>query len=210
MTTPIGQLPNNELISTVAGNLRISSASGTVQLNAPDIYFTDLGAKGIVSLDASSKVTSTALTNGQLMIGSTGNTPIAATLSAGTGINISNSSGAITVSTVGAGFTWNVATTNTALVKENGYVANSVSEITFTLPASAAVGDSFRISGFGTGGWKIVQNSGQRINFGSSLTTTGITGSVASTNQYDAVEIICVNNSNAFSIVSAIGNLTMI
>jgi hypothetical protein len=41
------------------------------------------------------------LTNGQLAIGSTGANPVAATLTAGTGININNGSGSITISGAG-------------------------------------------------------------------------------------------------------------
>jgi hypothetical protein len=42
-------------------------------------------------------VEAAALTNGQLLIGSTGASPIAATLSAGTGIAITNAAGSITI-----------------------------------------------------------------------------------------------------------------
>lgn len=41
------------------------------------------------------------LTNGQLLVGSTGNAPVATTLTAGTGIQISNNSGAITITNNG-------------------------------------------------------------------------------------------------------------
>ncbi len=42
------------------------------------------------------------LTNGQIIIGSTGNAPQAATLTAGVGVTIMNSAGMITLSTSGA------------------------------------------------------------------------------------------------------------
>ncbi|WP_408096741.1 tail fiber domain-containing protein [Peredibacter sp. HCB2-198] len=46
-----------------------------------------------------------ALTNGQLLIGSTGNTPVAATITAGTGVTVTNSPGGITIAASGSGGT---------------------------------------------------------------------------------------------------------
>lgn len=44
-----------------------------------------------------------------------------------------------------------------------GYVAANAAEVTITLPPAPAVGDIVRVSGAGSGGWKIAQNSGQMI-----------------------------------------------
>ena len=44
-----------------------------------------------------------------------------------------------------------------------GYVLTNSQPVTVTLPTSTNIGDAFRISGAGTGGWKIVQNAGQSI-----------------------------------------------
>ena len=46
-----------------------------------------------------------AMNNGQLLIGSTGNSPVAANLTAGTGVSIVNSAGGITISATGSGGT---------------------------------------------------------------------------------------------------------
>ena len=80
---------------------------------------------------------------------------------------------------------------------------NNVGLITATLPAVAAFGDSIIIVGKGVGGWLIAQNAGQTIHIESLDTTTGIVGSVASTNKYDSVELVCITANTDFLILSA-------
>lgn len=134
------------------------------------------------------------LTNGQLIIGSTGTTPAASTLTAGNGISISNGAGSITISSSGT-VQWNQVTTNTSMVADNGYITNSSSTITLTLPTTAAVGSILQIVGKGSGGWLIAQNASQQIQIGSAATTSGTSGSVASQNQWDSVDLVCVTAS---------------
>jgi len=66
-----------------------------------------------------------------------------------------------------------------------------------------------RITGKGVGGWLLAQNSGQTIYFGSSTTTTGVTGSLASTAQRDGVELVCVTANNDWNVLSVQGNITV-
>lgn len=91
--------------------------------------------------------------------------------------------------------TWNdVTTTSQALSTYNGYVSDNTSLVTFTLPATANLGDTIQILGKGAGGWKVVQNALQQIIVGNKFTTVGVTGSIASTNQYDTVELKCITS----------------
>lgn len=62
-------------------------------------------AKGIVTSGAtsSSPLIATSLTDGQLMIGSTGNAPVASTLTAGSNVSITNAAGSITIASTGSG-----------------------------------------------------------------------------------------------------------
>jgi len=61
-------------------------------------------------------------------------------------------------------FTWVDVTTNSVqAVPNTGYLADSASQVTITLPASAALGDVVRVSGVGAGGWMIAQNAGQTV-----------------------------------------------
>jgi hypothetical protein len=150
------------------------------------------------------------LTNGQILIGQTGADPIPANLTAGTGISISNTTGMITINSVGGGVHWVDQTSApiAPMVSNTGYVSDSASLITFQLPTAPAFGDVIRIAGKGSGGWKIIQNAGQNIQLGE-ISTTPTTGGLASTNQYDVVELLCITSPTTFSVLSSIGNITI-
>ncbi len=60
-------------------------------------------AHGIMVAEGSSAVSSKVLTNGQLLIGSTGADPSATTLTAGSGVTITNAAGSITIAASGGG-----------------------------------------------------------------------------------------------------------
>lgn len=103
--------------------------------------------------------------------------------------------------------TWSVVAVDTGMVVQTGYINNSGSLITFTLPAAANPGDTVRIIGYGAGLWQIAQNAGQTIRFGNNNTTSGAGGSLAATNQGDCVEIVCVAANTLFVVGSVVGNL---
>lgn len=93
----------------------------------------------------------------------------------------------------GMGMIWTEITALTQLMSpNNGYIPNNGALVTLTLPVTAAVGTMLKIVGKGVGGWQIAQNAGQSMQLGSaSATTTGVAGSIASTNRYDSCEWIC-------------------
>lgn len=150
-------------------------------------------------------------TNGQLPIGSTGANPVLATLTAGSGISITNAAGSITIAGTGGGLAWtDVTGTTQAMAVNNGYTANNAGLVTLTLPATAAYGTIMAVVGKGAGGWKIAQNSGQAIHFGFVNTTTGTGGSLASTLQYDVVYLLCTVANTDFTVLQSIGNITVV
>ncbi|MBI5450965.1 MAG: hypothetical protein HY940_06365 [Gammaproteobacteria bacterium] len=64
----------------------------------------------------------------------------------------------------GPGITWVDVTGASVQAESNkGYIANSGSQVTITLPRSPLFGDLVQISGAGAGGWKVAQNDGQSI-----------------------------------------------
>jgi len=149
--------------------------------------------------------------NGQLLIGNTGNDPSLSTLTAGAGINIANAAGSITITASGGGIAWTeVVGTTQSMAVNNGYILNNVALVTATLPATASVGDVLEIVGKGAGGWLIAQNAGQTIHFISSDTTPGVGGSLASTNRYDSVEIVCITADTDFVVKASVGNITVV
>jgi len=129
---------------------------------------------------------------------------------AGSG-SISTSGAGSTVTISGGGIIWNevTGTSQTAAVN-NGYIGNNVALVTITLPATASVGDVVRVIGLGAGGVKVGQNASQYIRWDeSNVTTTGVGGSLASTDDHDAVELICTVTNNGWSVLSSKGNWTI-
>lgn len=162
---------------------------------------------------ASNGITSLALTNGQLAIGSTGADPSAATLTAGTGVSITNGAGSITIAATGGGLTWtDVTGTSASMAVNNGYLADNVGLVTLTLPATAVQFSVIAVAGKGTGGWKIAQNASQQILFGASSTTSGTGGSLASTNANDCVHLLASvgGSSTIWTVLNSVGNITVV
>lgn len=160
---------------------------------------------------ASNGITSLALTNGQLAIGSTGADPSAATLTAGTGVSISNGAGTITVNALGGGLTWTVVSgTSQAMAVNNGYIANNAGLVTMTLPATSAVGDMVIITGIGAGGWRLAQNAGNQVFFEALSTTAGAGGSISSIVTRDTLTLVCTSTNANWQVISSMGSMTIV
>lgn len=143
------------------------------------------------------------MTNGQVLIGSTGATPVPATITGTAGITVTNAAGSITISGGGGGYTWTEVTgVSQAMAANNGYITNNPALVTLTLPATAALGTTISIAGKGAGGWKIAQNAGQEIFFGSSATTIGATGYLQSTQQFDSIELLCITADTQWTVIT--------
>lgn len=187
----------------------LTSAQGGSGVSSPT-------AHGILVAEGSSAYNPITLSNGQLLIGSTGADPVAASLTAGTGISITPGAGTITIAnTETAALTWNNVTgTTQTIATGNGYISNNAAQVTYTLPATAAQGTIFAvtggISGLSSGSWKIAQNAGQTIHFGNVNSTTGTGGSLTSSNQYDSISILCVAANTDFVVLNAVGEVTVV
>jgi len=131
----------------------------------------------------------------------------------GTGITVTGTGpgDTVTITNTGVFFTWQVITAaNQNLVKGNGYIANRAAGVTFTLPATAAVGDTFRVVNVNGGGFTVSQNALQNIRIGDQVTTVGVGGSLASTALGDTLEIICyVANTSFIASNPPQGNITI-
>ncbi len=117
-----------------------------------------------------------------------------------------------TLATTSQTVIWSAVNASAAIAVNTGVITTGGSLVTLTLPSTAAVGSVFYVTGSaaGTGGWRIAQNSGQTINFGSVATTSGTGGSLSSSNQYDSVFLVCTAANTNFSVISAQGNLTYV
>lgn len=190
-STTINQILYSSAANTIAGLATVNNASLTT--------------------NASGVPTWLALTDGQVIIGSSTGAPAAAQLVAGTGISIVNAANSITINGTGSGFSWTEVTgTSQAMVADNGYIANNAGLVTLTLPATCGLGQSLSVVGLGAGGWSIAQNAGQTIHFNSNDTTTGAGGSLSSTNRYNSIELMCVVANTDFVVVDSSGSFTIV
>lgn len=103
----------------------------------------------------------------------------------------------------------NVTGASQTIAVNNGYIANNAGLVTFTLPATAAVGTVFQIQGSGAGGWTIAQNALQILHVGASASTAGVLGSVSSSNRYNSVCFTCIVANLEWAAQFVVGNLTV-
>lgn len=212
-------VPSGGELQIVGGNaISTSGASNivTIDLVAPvsvpngGTGLTTITDGGILLGSGTAAITVTAQpTDGQLLIGSSGSDPVLGSLaSAGGTITITPGAGTINLEAVDQ-FPWNVESgTSANMAVNNGYIGNNAAGVTFTLPDTAAVGDIVRVTGL-QASWTIAQNAGETIYFGNDATTTGVGGSLSSTNARDVVELVCVVANTDWQVLSSIGNITV-
>lgn len=201
------------------GSITFEGDTGSATPNASDILNLSGGSNGIDTVASGNTITFNFDVTEQPLIAtsfvSDGGTAQASSnavnIVGGTGITTSATGDTLTISFAGASFVWNEVTgTSGNLADLNGYITNNAGLVTMTLPATASIGDRFIVTGKGAGGWKVAQNAGQTINMGSSPTTTGVGGSLASTNQFDTIEIVCITANTTFNVINSIGNITVV
>jgi hypothetical protein len=155
---------------------------------------------------------STNLATNQVWLGNGTATPAITTLTAGTNITFTPGSGILTIAATAATPLAIVLPNPTVsqTLTANTYIATNTSGgiTTFTLPTSPTPGESYRIIGSGTQGWKVAQNAGQQITFGALTTTTGTGGSIASQTSADGITIYC-QTTTTFIVDPAQGTLTV-
>ena len=183
--------------TTTANQLLYSSATNTVGgLTSANSATLVTNASGVPAWTSS-------MTNGQVLIGSTGGTPVPALITGSGGITVTPGAGSITISGGGGGYSWTEVTgTSQTMAANSGYITNNPALVTLTLPTTAALGTTLSIAGKGAGGWKIAQNAGQEIFFGSSATTIGATGYLASTQQFDSIELLCITADTQWTVIT--------
>jgi len=155
---------------------------------------------------ASAFIATAALTDGQLLIGSTGLSPVPASLTAGSNITITPGAGSVTIAASASFLPWTtVGGTSQSMSVDNGYRSTSGSSTTFTLPTTAAQYTTIRVAVDGSGAVAIAQNAGQNVRFGNQISTTGAGGSLTSTSQGDCLELLCTVADTSWVVLSSVG-----
>ena len=195
-----------ESIAGGAGSVAIIPTSLKAKLGAQTSHGLPYGAGTDTAI-----AWTTEPSDGQFLIGDAANIPQLGTITAGAGISVTNAAHSITIAYIGGGVGWNVVTDAAAnMVINAGYIANRGTLVTLTLPDTATVGSTIKVTGIGAGGWKVAQNAGETIYFGTGSTTGGAGGSLASTQTRDSIELVCVVADTDWNVLSSVGNFTLV
>lgn len=207
---------NVDSVTGTTNQILASPTTGNVVLSLVGPYTpATYTAHGVLIGEGTSSIAATAAgSNGQVLLGSTGADPAFGTLTTSTGIAFTTGAASLAIDTATGGYAIvDQTSASVTLVKQTAYVTdNGAGLVTYTLPlaASATRGMFYKVEGFSSGGWKIAQNALQTIHFNSSDSTTGVGGSIASTNRYNCVTLMCANNTGLdFVVVDSSGSLTV-
>lgn len=182
-------------VTTTAGSLATSLASNSVvtaKINAAAVTY--------------AKIQNVAANS--LLGNPTGSGAAVSEITLGAGLSFSGTT-LVASATFSPPTTSVVTGTSQAMLVNTNYVSNNASLCTLTLPATAAVGSQITVGGLGAGGWQVAQNSAQLVHFGSSVTTTGVGGSIGSNNQYDSITLLCVVANTTWIVTASQGNMTV-
>jgi hypothetical protein len=147
------------------------------------------------------------MTDGQLIIRDTGGNPVAATLSSGSCITITNSAGGITIaSSGGSGIAWSAVSASLTASVNSGYIGISGSTVTVLLPTVSSIGDEVFLLLAGGNQIGFSQGTGQFIRFGSMSTTAGAGGAITSSNEGNSISLVCTTANAEWASVASQGN----
>jgi hypothetical protein len=98
-----------------------------------------------------------------------------------------------------------------AMTANYGYYATvGGAGCSFTLPVACAVGSRISIVGVGTQ-WTVAQGAGQTVIMGAGIASTiGAGGSLASTDGYDCIHLLCTTANTTFVRIGVGGNITVV
>lgn len=200
------QLANNATLS----NKLVVEGNGQVTLNNYGINtFTGTAAYNL-SVDSSGNIIETPNSSSSGIIveefgGSPSVSGVTKVVFSG-GTVIDDGGGQVTVQSSGggggSGISWSVVTGNTTCAFSTGYIANSASLITFTLPTTNTVA-TIRVTGKGSGGWQVDVPASWTIYFAGQAVTDNLQSNDAS----DSIELLGIGD-NAYQVISSIGNIT--
>lgn len=161
---------------------------------------------GVLTTGTSGTPVITALaSDGQVIIGSGAGAPIAATLTAGTGISVTNGHNSITIASTGSPMVWTDKSTSFNATSGNGYFTTAA--IAATLPASPSQGNVISFVADTASALTITANTGQVIRIGAAVSAAA--GTAASNAQGDSVTLVYRSSDTSWIATSVIGTWTV-
>lgn len=189
-TNPITQLSVGTSGQVLTGATGADPAFAALGTNS------GLTAHGVLLGQGNGAITSLAPGSADTFLYSSGASadPVWSTFGNGIGTSVTLNSNAFSCNVVNDGFTVDVDTSTSVNVfgQECHIPNNGASLTTYTLPLSfVTAGETIKIVGSSSGGWKVAQQAGQKIYWNGSSSTTGATGSIASATAHDSVTLTC-------------------
>ncbi len=86
----------------------------------------------------------------------------------------------------------------TMIAGQSYYINNGASLVTLDMPATTAIGDTFKVVGNSSGGWVVQLAGGQTLHLGSSAST--VAGTLTFNNRYDCALIECTVANTTFTV----------
>lgn len=134
------------------------------------------------------------------------------TIHGGTGVSTIGNAGAytLTINATGSGAEWNDISASQTLDVNNNYMCSGGTNLSLALPLLSAFGDEIIVVLDGSTSFTITQDAGQQIRIGDSTTTLGATGTLATTQQGDAIKIVCKSSNLTWTVLDSMGNLEIV
>jgi len=202
-------------VAGTAGRVTVSGSTGDVTISLPNdvsvasVTATGLTPNGALFASAGGLVSSTtAMTNGQLLIGNTGTTPSVATLATGTGISVTNGAGTITLANTGV--TSLTAGTGISLSGATGAITVTNTGVTSVNASGGTTGLSFSGGPVTTTGTLTLGGTLAPSNGGTGLTALGVANSVLGVNAAaSSAEYKTVEAGTGISVTHSAGQITV-
>jgi len=111
------------------------------------------------------------------------------------------------------GLIYNIATGDMAMSENAGYIINHTTptdKVVLTLPTGNTANGRIEIVGRSVGGWRVAQNTGQKIIFGYMETIEGTGGYIESSHNNDFVKLVCLNTGSypsEYAVAGSVGSI---
>lgn len=105
---------------------------------------------------------------------------------------------------------WVKISSSQTLASGTGYFCVGGGALSLALPATSSTGDTIEVVLAGSTSWTITQSAGQQIIMGNLQSTSGVAGSLRSTQQGDSIRLVCLTANLVWYVISSMGNPTII
>jgi hypothetical protein len=162
-----------------------NGVTGTLPVGNGGTGVTSFTNRGAVYGTSTGITSTSAMTDGVMLMGETGSNPFLGTIS-GSGVSFTAGVGYEITGTTGNLPTVEITSGGPVVLNANTrYIMNAATLVQGELTPTFANSDRIEIVGVGAGGWRVSPATGDTVIVGTGTTATGATGTISSTNRYD-------------------------